>query len=157
MFSLSALVALLAACAPSPDSMTITQGSVGDDFKPYVAQYEQYKGAKMNQGISITFGDTGPNAQTAGICRIQSNVRTIIVNKRYWDKFYESTRLELILHELGHCDLNRPHNDKLVDGRAVSIMNSYLFVLTPEYFNAYIAELFSPTASDTLKDGDILN
>ena len=145
LFIISAL--FLTACgqpgfqtAPS-DPRTIT--GVDPAFAPYVNEYISYKGRGLDYDIPIQFSpDLGGN--TVGICTRWSNgYRQIQIDKDYWDNWLdEGERREVIAHELGHCDLNRDHT--VHQYPALSIMDPYVFSLTPSSIAGYMSELFNP-------------
>jgi hypothetical protein len=129
--------------------------STDSTFSPYVAQFESYaKSVTGNSGFSvgdvlINFGD--PEVNTfQGVCYIYSNdLREIIIRKQWWDTAADSDRESLIFHELGHCKLDRDHDDEVnvIGGKSVklSMMNS-IIVLGNDYANhrpGYLDELFN--------------
>lgn len=67
----------------------------------------------------------------------------------YWAVFGDMDREQLLFHELGHCILNRPHDDMTTmfgfDTVPQSIMYSSHFpaAIYMEYHPYYILELFS--------------
>lgn len=72
----------------------------------------------------------------------------IQVKKSYFVNASEWHKREIMFHELGHCILGLDHNDKLVNGKTVSIMNSvtqgdavYNAMTAPQYDT----ELFKST------------
>lgn len=76
-------------------------------------------------------------------------LRHILLDIEYWNESDDLDRESLIYHELGHCILNREHNDFVIvytDGRVIkkSIMNAYLFSEYRKYRSYYIYELFHP-------------
>jgi hypothetical protein len=72
----------------------------------------------------------------------------VILSDYWWRRFENARREELIMHELGHCVLDRYH-DNSVDGGGtpLSVMNwSHLgpsVYANPARYPRYIAELFS--------------
>lgn len=69
----------------------------------------------------------------------------ITLDEVTWRKAPEATREMIIFHELGHCALNREHNDTLERGIPVSLMNSAGFsgaIYTADKAR-YLRELFS--------------
>lgn len=125
--------------APS-DPRTIV--GVDPVFTPYVNEYLVYKGHGLYYDIPIQFADL--DGSTVGVCtRWSTGQRQIQIDKDYWDNWLdEGERREVIAHELGHCDLNREHVDHVYP--AISIMDPYVFSLTPSSITNYMTELFSP-------------
>lgn len=125
--------------APS-DPRTIA--GVDPAFAPYVNEYLTYKGSGLNYDIPIQFADLTGN--TVGVCtRWSSGHRQIQIDRDYWDNYLdEGEKREVIAHELGHCDLNRDHT--IHQYPALSIMDPYVFSLTPSSIVNYMTELFNP-------------
>ncbi len=113
-------------------------------FQPYIAQYLSYKGSSLSYDIPIQFADL--NGSTVGLCtRWSTGERQIEIDYDYWTySFDENDKLETIIHELGHCDLNRGHESAMVDGAPVSLMYPYVFSLLTEDISRYMKELFDP-------------
>jgi len=111
-------------------------------FKPYIDEYIYYKGRGLDYEIAIQFTDLPSNE--GGLCtRFASGERQIEIDKDLWDNYlYEDTKLELIAHELGHCDLGRAHLTEVRDGKPISIMYPYMFSLYPQTVISYMSELF---------------
>ena len=60
---------------------------------------------KMN--IPIIFGSPD-NSDFVGVCEIyEDGLKIIRIRRTYWDSKDEDTKESLILHEIGHCFLNR--------------------------------------------------
>lgn len=137
------LMLLTTSCAPHKDPRTIT----GTDpvFLPYIKEYVGYKGRSLNYDIPIQFSQL--SGGKIGLCtRWDSGERQIQIDKTYWMSHEdEGIRLQLILHELGHCDLNRNHTSLMyADGQPRSIMFPYVFRLDNINVSDYIHELFHP-------------
>ena len=104
-------------------------------FNPYIAKFEfvvkqQTGDASFAIGdIPIVFADYNlmGNENVAGICTTYSDgKRAIEIKRSYWENINETARHVIIQHELGHCRLNRVHNDKLYRGFKLSVMHSQL-------------------------------
>lgn len=82
--------------------------------------------------------------------------RNIHLDEDYWEKSDEYEREALIFHELGHCVLDREHDDSIIfvdsGPRPKSLMNSFLFSEYKKNRGYYIWEMFS---SQSLMSGDI--
>ena len=129
--------------------------STDSSFTPYIAQFEAYaKSVTGNSNFSVgdvlvNFGD--PEVNTfQGVCYIYSNdLREIIIRRQWWDSASDSDKESLLFHELGHCRLDRDHDDEvnIIGGKSVkmSMMNS-IIVLGNDYSNhrpGYLDELFN--------------
>lgn len=136
--------------------------STDSTFSPYVAQFEAYaKSITGNSSFSvgdvlINFGD--PEVNTfQGVCYIYSNdLREIIIRREWWVSANDSDRESLIFHELGHCKLDRDHDDetKVIGGKSVklSMMNS-IIVLGTDYSShrpGYLDELFTDNKTSVI-------
>jgi len=79
--------------------------------------------------------------------RNQDRPRKVIIDETYWAGATELEREFLIFHELGHCFLDRDHDDRFdEDGVCISIMHSTPQAckgeLSEENKEAYLDELF---------------
>lgn len=52
------------------------------------------------------------NDTTVGRCYYLRPFKRIVVDPTYWATASEEVRLQLVLHELGHCVLNRDHDER---------------------------------------------
>lgn len=122
-----------------------TIAGVNPIFTPYVKMYIDYKGKDINYDIPIQFAILSGN--TVGLCtRWSSGERQIEIDQDYWDNYLdEGEKREVIAHELGHCDLNRGHVIRAYP--ATSIMDPYVFSLSPSTYANYMMELFNPTSA----------
>lgn len=107
-------------------------------FEKYVQRFIKDAAAR---GIVIDFSDTGLSIQfrdavskeSGGVCRGNHNIE---IEKFFWDGLNELEKEGLIYHELGHCELGRPHrNDKLPNNEWASRMRG---APIPEGDNAVI-------------------
>lgn len=129
---------ILAGCSNKTANLEIES-----EFIPYIQIYEQGKGSLINQGTGIHFEVLSDNLGAE--CHIfKDGSREIKVNSVYWNKRSFNHRRTLIVHELGHCDLNiKEHREGLLsNGRPLSIMQSVNFDATDEEMSYYFDELF---------------
>ena len=115
-----------------------------EEFKIYTDEYLVYKKKylgidKVNYAIDIVFSQY-IDFPTVGQCYRtddQTAPREISVSQEYWKNKTDVTKLELIMHEMGHCDLNYEHQED-VSG----IMNPYLRnkILTDTVIEAFFLE-----------------
>ena len=107
-------------------------------------------------GLSIQFGNLPPEA--AGVCSElggqMSGSHNIEIRKEYWIILTDIQKERLIFHELGHCELNRPHDNQVFsNGDWKSIMRgdplpegkTAIVNYTGIRRDFYIDELFDPT------------
>lgn len=92
----------------------------------------------------------------AGTCTRSENSTVVRINPRFWWNNDFTARESLMFHELGHCILNRSHNDALDDYYdPLSIMHPNIIADYDLYtgnYRPYIRELFrtSPDKFTTL-------
>lgn len=143
------LLFILVGCGRNSDFNKIGINSVSNKktdkiFYAYIHKFERHLGKKIK--TSINFGKTKGNA---GVCyQFKNQKNEININKAYWKTLIPELKQQLIDHELGHCELDRDHNDKhYEDTCPVSIMRSWAFnewEIENCYNNTnhYIKELF---------------
>lgn len=126
--------------------------SAPEELEPYIQRYRDLKAENvgspaLNHSITVKFDDL----QTGylGVCRItttrtglksETQVRVIAIDSDFWEFMSEAERLQLVLHEFGHCDLDLDH------GEGGAIMNPQLI---PEIdfvsnFEVLVDSLFAP-------------
>lgn len=102
-------------------------------------------------GVSVRFGSAELEADelwSVGVCSITPWSRTVTLDTEWWLDATPEGREALVFHELGHCVLDRMHDDTVDDmGRPVSVMYPEITLVkwawtVPEYRQAYIDELF---------------
>jgi len=129
---------------------------VDPEFLPYVLEFERHYGKRIGD-IPITFrrlqGDN-PAFRRIGECHLWyvpfGVFGEIFIDPDWWYMRSDGVRREmLIFHELGHCELRRPHVEDTVSGRASSLMaptitiqSSFHYVVNRDY---YLKELFGPS------------
>ena len=93
------------------------------------ARFNSYlKQLPMTHRTPIVFGDTG-NKNWAGVCNKYkaAKYREIVISEKYWKKMTNNQRLELLAHELGHCDYDLDHNTLRLNLCPASIMYPKVF------------------------------
>lgn len=111
------------------------------DFKSYANAYLQYKliyleDDSFSYPIEIEYGHL--DGYTIGQCRKHVGryvTRKIIIDQTYWNKASDDQRLNLIFHELAHCDLNCSHQEEFL-----GIMNADTTIR--EFDEDYVEQLF---------------
>lgn len=121
--------------------------TVEPSIQPYLDHFKALY--KANVSIRIEFGDV--QYPTVAVCfRWSDGYRDIDVNEKAWKETGDLGKEQLIFHELGHCILNREHDDTLTTvgsyrSAKKSIMNAYVFGDTFVYRDNkdyYYTELF---------------
>ncbi len=132
-------------------------------FTSYISRFENEASQKLNQpnfkvgDIPINFGDT-ENPEYVGICLEYTNgQREIIIKQSWWQSATEEARIALIFHELGHCRLDRGHDDETFNNGTreirLSIMHSRMVYLNDyrQYQDQYHKELYTGRNADLLE------
>ena len=126
-------------------------------FLPYVQDFlneAERRGSTISleeTGLTLKFGAI-PNYN--GFCYYASN--RVIIDEKEWNLFSSHFKSWLIFHELGHCILERQHqNDLLINGEWKSLMRGTPFTgIAPSYLPVpffgfrrtyYLDELFNPS------------
>jgi hypothetical protein len=148
---LALVMPLMVACGFQQDSTT-THESVVDlgSFSFYVTEFQQ-KSVEYGSPVEITdlvvkFGPM-TSALERGYCEMGAGKSpTIVIDENYWNNASEGARKSLLLHELGHCVLDRAHVSTLTNtGVPNSVMNPYTISANVFDYNEdhYWQELFS--------------
>ena len=106
------LCLILPACGAMDPKDPRTIHGIDPAFYSYVGLYLDKKPSHtLDYDISIGFGPMN-NPNELGFCRYwtSSSYRQINIDKFKWNQLSERRKKSLIAHELGHCDLNRPHS-----------------------------------------------
>jgi hypothetical protein len=123
-------------------------------FESIVHTFEQNSHKKVNSPVILT-EDKDMGGNYAGLCIIYSNnIRIIKISKKSWIFSQDAGKEQLLLHELGHCELNYPHNNEMIGYRPKSIMHRQAFgdeFYYTQYHNEYFHEFFDrPQVDDEL-------
>jgi len=147
------LCLLLTGCSVSVDnrSQLIVEATVNpridEELLPFIHDFELLFGARVQPSLSAyLMPDESFSGFAIGNCNYQTT--TITIKKTYWDSMDVWDRKALMLHELGHCELFKDHNeDTLLDGTPASLMNhkSLDGEILKNNFTYYIEELFEDT------------
>ena len=95
-----------------------------ETFLPYLDNYKRFYGEVKSP---ITFDNLDNNI--VGVCyKYYNGFTEIRIDYNFWNNSTREAREQLILHELGHCELNRGHEDSFFnDNCPVSAMKSSVF------------------------------
>jgi hypothetical protein len=139
------LILLLALSACSHEHQLIIE----PQYQQYVTTFERDaatvgKSIKVDDLIVETASDLGTTRM--GECRRAEDMTPkIVISNRFWGFLNETERQMLFHHELGHCVLNRPHNDNFDSfGEPISLMYMYAFSYEVylNFKHSYLSELF---------------
>lgn len=103
--------------------------------------------------VNINFVEEVPspnNEDWIGVCVQQGSKREILIkrsayfNKNMKENALKFYRKSLLFHELGHCLINRGHNDSQIGFVPISLMNPRIVngSLVSQYWDSYLDELF---------------
>lgn len=123
---------------------------VENEFTTYTKFFEdsaKLYGVKINMNnLIVRFVDSYPVQGWVGLCERGNGVSKFVTFKKsYYDKQSVEVKYTLVLHELGHCILNRPHVEGyLKDKCPKSLMhpNDNLFGCFFKNQDYYFKELF---------------
>jgi hypothetical protein len=80
------------------------------EVNKYVDIFE--KACNIKVTTPIFFVDIKSDQGTVGICWNKDKwFHFIEIDKSYWNVATDSERMQLVLHELGHCELKRDHDE----------------------------------------------
>jgi hypothetical protein len=168
-----ALIVIVSSLNTACGYMVARNQQISDELAPYVSKYRDYKEVAYGTryfdkdlvAINITenmFDDTA-----VGECVVYNQKgsigktveKEVKINRKHWNRFnkealtkgqewLEAARLQIVFHELGHCDLGRNHNDEKVPGTDVfvSLMSTYFIegISKLTQIDEYATELFNP-------------
>ena len=127
--------------------------STNTELGYYVGRFETSYGKKVDD-VPVNFAndlDEKLGKGVAGVCWAWTGgQREVEINSNYWSDFTDEQREQLVFHELGHCVLNKSHDDGTDgDNCPSSIMRPQMFSFTeiedcylPKYKD-YIKNLFN--------------
>lgn len=100
---------------------------VDPQIQPYIDRFVKTSnevGAPVVVDNLVASIGTTAKTDYAGQCVIGNGTPTMTLNSIYWPTFDDALREELVFHELGHCVLNRLHNND-VDARGIPVSIMY--------------------------------
>ena len=122
-----------------------------------VFYFDTFKTEAAKRGITVDYQEVGlggmiKDLSSEGILGqcVHDNLNPdlVIIDNAFWQSSNNMHREFIVFHELGHCFLDRGHDDsKDANGKCASIMNSGSAQCranyTTESRNAYLDELFN--------------
>jgi len=119
------------------------QNNIDPEFSRLVDLFEQEQSEVVD--IDITFKDI--DYPTVGLCWSQTYSNgekqgiEIEIDPDFWFASSEMKKEELLFHELGHCILNRDHEDEMLYQRIPkSVMYPYVFEWAYERYRSYYVD-----------------
>ncbi len=82
---------------------------INPDFMPYVKVFESISGIPVH--IDIMYSDLTAKGWAGECAKYSSGYREILIDRATWNLLGSPGKEEEILHELGHCILNRDHDN----------------------------------------------
>lgn len=119
---------------------------VDPEFIPYLQELNEkslaYTGKEFKSSVPINFKDLG-NTGEKGLCHhkrgFQSSAWEIFIDPVAWQLGNDNTRLALLMHEIGHCDYYKGHDDTRLAGfEDGSFPNS---IMTTDELNGQVFKL----------------
>jgi hypothetical protein len=78
---------------------------INEEFLPYIEVYSRIKYEELGLGTRYIPAEFySVSDKYLGQCRVSNGARYITINKMHWDFLDESSKYELIFHEMIHCD-----------------------------------------------------
>ena len=145
----SILIYFVCACASDDEVSVVVDVQLEEYFELFIKEAQVY-GYDLSEDVSLISGYlevlTGTTA--AGQCKTYSDGRReIVIDSEYWQRADPLEREFLLFHELGHCVLDRDHNDGHERGICLSIMESGTGGCRTNYSTetreTYLKELFN--------------
>lgn len=119
--------------------------TIENELIDYVRLFESKHDTKVK--TSVEFGVT--TLPVVGYCEDSGMSKKIVINK---DEFYKFTLLQrenLMLHELGHCELNRDHKEDMQPFNYYKVPVSLMY---PYVFNSFEIKAYSSNKEQYLTE-----
>lgn len=128
-------------------------GQVFKEAIPYINAFVYFGhayGIETTEAVSkltVTFVNVLPGT-VIGLCYTDKDNPIVFIRYDYWVQADLIHREQIIWHELGHCVLDRSHEEKMINSHPVSIMYPDNTVVEDERYYLkhrfnYIKELFT--------------
>jgi len=120
------LIYLISACTPDNDVSIVVDVQLEEYFESFNNEASAY-GYDVSKELSLINGylEVLSGTTAAGQCKTYSDGRReIVIDSEYWQRADPLEREFILFHELGHCVLDRDHNDEHERGVCLSIMES---------------------------------
>jgi hypothetical protein len=123
-------------------SYTQKQNTIEPEFQQLVDLFELEQNITVN--VDVVFKKI--DYPTVGLCwsNISNNQKKgikIEIDPDFWNKSSDMKREELLFHELGHCVLNRDHDDSIIHYTIPkSVMYPYVFENAYKKYRSYYVE-----------------
>jgi hypothetical protein len=97
-----------------------------NNLEIYIQRFEKFCNCKVDIPVTMAHLSRNEESATIGVCyafRAPKFFRKIELDQEYWDGADDLDRESLIFHELGHCVLDRDHDEEFAP--------SHIFILRP--------------------------
>lgn len=97
-----------------------------DNLEIYIKRFEELCNCTVDIPVTMANLSRDKDSATIGVCygfRAPKFFRKIQLDQKYWDNADDLDRESLMFHELGHCVLNRDHDEEFEP--------SHIFILRP--------------------------
>jgi hypothetical protein len=109
-------IALWSAPARAQEIKTVVDPHFQKYYSNFLKLSKKHHCVLYNKLLSITFDSEETfKARTVGLCYFDYAWRQVTIKESYWQSIGEFQRQILVFHELGHCLLNREHDEKKFD------------------------------------------
>jgi hypothetical protein len=119
------------------------------ELLPIIKIFQNNAHQKVESEVNLLYFSLEDKDKLAGVCRFLNSFNIVEINKYYWNKVDQYGQEQLVLHELGHCELNYEHDDTKIglspNERPKSIMYSVAFgheYVYYKYHDEYFEEFF---------------
>lgn len=126
-FLIILLTSVFISCEKEPEEFVIYP-NVTVELCPYFQSFEK-EATKRGLDIDLRAAKikgrlTKINGSFVGICK-NLEMREVLIDRRFWERSSQLTKELIVFHELGHCYLNKKHNNEVSpNGTCQSIMRS---------------------------------
>lgn len=140
----------------TPNPVPFPGVSQNPELSYYIEAFESLYSIDVNYSVEFdTANETGGSTTsgvTVGVCQVwTSGYKRVLINKAWWDLQADVSRKILMFHELGHCSLDRGHDNRRreSDNMPLSIMYPVInpiiqfYALGSAYQQYYEEELFA--------------
>lgn len=116
----------VSACAEQQPQTT--NYTIDSEFDNYVSKFEQ----QIEVDVELDIGFNKLEYPIVGSCYVYTTgYKEIIIDPDFWFNTIQSEKEELLFHELGHCVLNKEHDETILKAAYFyipkSIMYPYVF------------------------------
>lgn len=121
------LISMCLSCEKESEEL-ITYPDASLELVPYFYSFEK-EAAKRSIKVDLRKAEikgrlTIIHGSAVGVCNKQE-VREILIDQKFWDTSSNLKKELIVFHELGHCFLNRVHNNQISpNGTCLSIMRN---------------------------------